>query len=172
MNRAENSFSSWRRRILRHGTQPTLGAFNGIGFTSYAHFLNAPVPAVPSQITFSTTVAAPYANQQVFSFSPHLQLPYSWQWNIGVEQALGKNQSITLSYVGANGRRLLEEQQRNVNAQNPNFGNVSYFPARLTSSFASLQTEFQRTMSAGIEVLASYTWLIRSIMVRRILFTR
>ena len=138
--------------------QPALRAFNGIGFTSYAHFLNAPVPATSSQINFSTAVEAPYTNQQVFSFSSHLQLPYSWQWNIGAEQALGKNQSITLSYVGANGRRLLEEQRRNVNALNPDFGNVSYFPSGLTSSFESLQTEFQRAVSPGIEVLASYTW--------------
>ncbi len=138
--------------------QPALGAFHGIGFTSYAHFLNAPVPATPSQINFSTTVEPPYTNQQAYSFSPHFQLPYSWQWNLSAEQALGKNQSITLSYVGASGRRLLEEQQRNVNAQNPNFGNVSYFPSGITSSFESLQTEFQRALSSGIEVLASYTW--------------
>jgi hypothetical protein len=138
--------------------QPTLGAFHGIGFTSYAHFLNAPVPATPSQINFSNTVESPYSNQQGFSFSPHFQLPYSWQWNLSAEQALGKNQSITVSYVGANGRRLLEEQRRNVNAQNANFGNVSYFPSGLTSSFESLQTQFQRALSAGIEVLASYTW--------------
>jgi hypothetical protein len=138
--------------------QPALGAFHGIGFTSYAHFLNAPVPATPSQINFSTTVESPYTNQQAYSFSPHFQLPYSWQWNLSAEQALGKNQSITLSYVGANGRRLLQEQRRNVNAQNPNFGNVSYFPSGLTSSFESLQTGFQRALPAGIEVLASYTW--------------
>jgi len=155
-----------RELIIRAGggvffdtaVQPALGAFHGIGFTSYAHFLGAPVPARSSQINLSTTVEAPYTNQQVYSFSPHLQLPYSWQWNIGVEQALGKNQSITLSYVGANGRRLLGEQQRNVNAQNPYFGDVSYFPSGLTSSFASLQTQFQRAISPGIEVLASYTW--------------
>jgi Carboxypeptidase regulatory-like domain/TonB dependent receptor/TonB-dependent Receptor Plug Domain len=155
-----------RELIIRAGggvffdtaVQPTLGAFHGVGFTSYAHFLNAPVPATPAQINFSTTVEPPYTNQQAYSFSPHLQLPYSWQWNLSAEQALGKNQSITLSYVGANGRRLLEEQQRNVNAQNSNFGNVSYFPSGLTSSFASLQTEYQRAFSAGIEALASYTW--------------
>jgi hypothetical protein len=155
-----------RELIIRAGggvffdtaVQPTLGAFHGVGFTSYAHFLNAPVPATPSQINFSTTVEPPYTNQQAYSFSPHLQLPYSWQWNLSAEQALGRNQSITFSYVGANGRRLLEEQQRNVNAQNPEFGNVSYFPSGLTSSFESLQTEFQRAFSAGIEALASYTW--------------
>jgi hypothetical protein len=138
--------------------QPALRAFNGIGFTSYAHYLNAPVPATSSQINVSTAVAAPYTNQQVFSFAPHLQLPYSWQWNLSMEQALGRNQSVTLSYVGASGRRLLVEQQRNVSALNPDFGDVSYFPAHLTSSFESLQTQFQRSMSRGIEVLASYTW--------------
>ncbi len=155
-----------RELIIRAGggvffdtaVQPTLAAFHGVGFTSYAHFLNAPVPATPSQINFSTTVQPPYTNQQAYSFSPHLQLPYSWQWNLSAEQALGRNQSITFSYVGANGRRLLEEQQRNVNAQNPEFGNVSYFPSGLTSSFESLQTEYQRAFSAGIEALASYTW--------------
>jgi hypothetical protein len=155
-----------RELIIRAGggvffdtaVQPALGAFHGIGFTSYAHFLNAPVPATPSQINFSTTVEAPYSNEQAYSFSPHLQLPYSWQWNLSAEQALGRNQSLTLSYVGANGRRLLEEQRRNVNAENPDFGNVSYFPSGLTSSFESLQAEFQRSLSAGIEVLASYTW--------------
>jgi hypothetical protein len=75
-----------------------------------------------------------------------------------MEQALGRNQSVTLSYVGASGRRLLVEQQRNVSALNPDFGDVSYFPSHLTSSFESLQTQFQRSMSRGIEVLASYTW--------------
>jgi hypothetical protein len=60
--------------------------------------------------------------------------------------------------AATNGRRLLEEQRRNVSSLNPNFGNVSYFPSGLTSSFESLQAEFQRAVSPGIEVLASYTW--------------
>jgi hypothetical protein len=75
-----------------------------------------------------------------------------------VEQALGRNQSITISYVGANGRRLLQEQRTNVSALNPTFGNVFYYPSGVTSSFESLQAKFQRSLSPGIEVLASYTW--------------
>jgi hypothetical protein len=140
------------------GTQPALKAFQGIGFTTYAHFLDAPVPATPAQIDFSNTVAPPYGNTEAFAFAPHRQLPYSWQWNLGFEQALGKNQSITVSYVGASGRRLLEEQRTNVGLLNPNFGNVSYFPSGVTSNFQSLQTKFQRTLPRGLEALASYTW--------------
>ena len=138
--------------------RPALQAFSGIGFATSAHFLGAPVPASSSQIDFSTTVAAPYTNLQAYAFSPHLPLPYSWQWNIAVEQALGRNQSVTVSYVGANGRRLLEEQRRNVSRLNPDFGDLSYFPSGVTSSFQSLQTKFQRSLSPGIEALASYTW--------------
>jgi Carboxypeptidase regulatory-like domain/TonB-dependent Receptor Plug Domain len=140
------------------GTRAALRAFDGIGFATSAYFLGAPVPATSSQIAFPTAVTAPYSNMQAFAFSPHLQLPYSWQWNLGVEQALGRNQSITVSYVGAAGRRLLEEQRRNVSAANPDFGDVTYFPSGLNSSFQSLQTKFQRSWSPGIEVLASYTW--------------
>jgi hypothetical protein len=140
------------------GTQPALKAFQGIGFTTYAHFLDAPVPATPAEIDFSNTVAPPYGNVEAFAFAPHRQLPYSWQWNIGFEQALGKNQSITVSYVGASGRRLLKEQRTNVGPLNPNFGNISYFPSGVTSNFQSLQTKFQRTLPRGLEALASYTW--------------
>jgi hypothetical protein len=75
-----------------------------------------------------------------------------------VEQALGKSQSITLSYVGATGRRLLEEQRRNVSQMNPDFGDVSYFPSGVISNFQSMQAKFQRTISRGIEGLATYTW--------------
>jgi hypothetical protein len=140
------------------GTQPALEAFTGIGFAASAHFLGAPVPVTPEQLNFSTAVAPPYANAKVFAFPSHLQLPYSFQWNIGVEKALGRSQSLTISYVGADGRRLLEEQRRNLNQSNPNFGDVFYFPSGVTSNYQSLQTKFQRSLSHGVEVLASYTW--------------
>lgn len=140
------------------GTQPALEAFNGIGFATSAHFLGAPVPVTQSQLSFSTAVVPPYTNAKVFAFPSHLQLPYSFQWNIGVEKALDKNQSFTISYVGAAGRRLLEEQRRNVSQFNPNFGDVFYFPSSVTSSYQSLQMKFQRSLSHGVEALASYTW--------------
>lgn len=35
------------------------------------------------------------------------ELPYTLQWNVALQQAIGQSQSFTLSYVGAAGRRLL-----------------------------------------------------------------
>jgi hypothetical protein len=140
------------------GTQSALDAFTGVGFSTSAHSLNTPIPATASQIDFSTTVAPPYTNAKVFDFPANLELPYSFQWNIGVEQALGERQSLTVSYVGSEGRRLLQEQRKDVSAVNPNFGDVFFFPSGVTSNYQSLQTKYQRSMSHGIEGIASYTW--------------
>jgi hypothetical protein len=140
------------------GTQSALDAFTGVGFSTSAHFLNTPIPATASQTAFSTTVAAPYTNAKVFDFPVHLELPYSLQWNISVEKALRERQSLTVSYVGSEGRRSLQEQRRDLSAVNPNFGDVFFFPSGLTSNYQSLQTKYQRTLSHGIEGIASYTW--------------
>jgi len=48
---------------------------------------------------------------------PALKLPYTLQWNIAVEQSLGRSQALTVSYVGAVGRRLLQLTQLNLNNQ-------------------------------------------------------
>jgi hypothetical protein len=140
------------------GSQAGLQAFSGLGFTALHHFLNAPVPATAAQLDFPTTVAPPYGNARAFAFPRHLQSPYSWEWNASVEQAIGKSQSITLSYVGANGRELLKDRRIDVAGQNPNFGDVFYFPSGLTSDFESLQVKFQRSLSRRLQGLATYTW--------------
>jgi len=134
------------------GDQPALSAFTGLGFTASRFFTNVPLPATTAQL------APPYNNSAVFAFPAHLQLPYSIQWDIGVEKALGQKQSFTVSYVGAEGRRLLQEQRRNVAAQNPAFSDVFYFPGGITSSYQAMQIKFQRSLARGVEALASYTW--------------
>jgi len=89
-------------------------------------------------------------------FDPHLKLPYSLQWNIAVEQALGGRQTIAASYVGAVGRRLL--QTADIFAPNPAFAETSILTNAATSDYHALQLQFQRRLSRGLQVLASYTW--------------
>jgi len=87
-----------------------------------------------------------------------LQLPYTLQWNASVEQALGKSQALTLSYVGAHASRLLEDQQVSVTPFNPNFGAVTFYQNGGTADYGALQMQFQRRISRGLQALASYTW--------------
>lgn len=88
---------------------------------------------------------------------PNLKLPYTYQWNVALEQSLGANQSISVSYVGAAGRRLY--YQETLTAPNPSFTAAVFIATNLaTSDYNGLQLQFQRRLSHGIQALASYTW--------------
>jgi hypothetical protein len=83
------------------------------------------------------------------------------QWNVAVEQALGANQTLTMSYVAAAGRRLLHLQYDNLSGFNPNFalGNGLFLTTGSSSSdYNSMQIQFQRRVSQGLQALLSYTW--------------
>ncbi len=140
------------------GNRPALNAFSGMGFAATSYLRDASVPVAPTHLDFPVTPTPPSTNALIFLFPTHLQLPYSAQWNLGVDKAFGKNQLLTISYIGAHGARLLQEQRRNVTQLNPNFGDVSYFPNGLTSNYQALQTKFQRSVSHGVQALVSYTW--------------
>lgn len=75
-----------------------------------------------------------------------------------LEKSLGRDQTLTTSWVGAAGRRLLMERRTNITTENPQFGEIDYFPAGLTSNYQAMQLKFQRTVSPGTQVLAAYTW--------------
>lgn len=135
----------------------TLG-YSQLGFRAYQFRSGATIPLTQEQLTVPITVAPPYTSSVVIAFPDHLQLPYTLEWNAAVQQALGKSQSFTLTYVGSNGRRLLGLQQKSLTRLNPNFGSVQYFASGITSNYQALQVEYQRTVAHGLQVLASYTW--------------
>lgn len=138
--------------------QLAVDGFMGIGFQAGEYQFNVPVPITSSQLNFTPSVTPPYTSSAVYAFPSHLQLPYTLEWNVSLDQSLGKSQVLTLSYVGSNGRRLLGTQKYNLSSLNPNFGTVYYFPNGITSNYQALQTKFQRSMTHGVQALASYTW--------------
>lgn len=90
------------------------------------------------------------------AIDPKLRLPYTLQWNIALEQALGKQQSISASYIGSAGRRLI--QTAVVSSPNPSFNSAYLVTNAATSDYAALQLEYKRQLRSGLEMLASYTW--------------
>ena len=130
--------------------------FDGPGFSARSTSFSAPFPTVPQP--FPAIINPPVANFSVgYEFAPHLQLPYTLQWNASVEQALGKSQALTVSFVGSHASRLLQE--RNIfPANNPNAFEFFAVANGLTSDYDSLQTQFRRRLSRGLTTLASYTW--------------
>jgi len=137
---------------IGNSISPFLYPFGGANFGSGGTFPLNPNVAAPPPIT--------PANLQVFGaggvFDPHLDLPYSLEWNFAVEQALGAQQTLSVSHIGSVGRRLL--QTAFVSAPSPTFAAVGLTSNAATSDYDALQIQFKRRLSGGLQALGSYTW--------------
>ena len=125
--------------------------FEGTSFVTSGTFplsasAAAPPPIIPPGPTQGTLAA----------FDPNLSLPYTLQWNVALQQALGQAQTLSVSYVGSTGRRLLATEA--VISPNPNYYFVDLVANGGTSDYDALQIQLQRRLSHGLQVLASYTW--------------
>ncbi|HEU4795459.1 MAG TPA: hypothetical protein VFT02_07505, partial [Pyrinomonadaceae bacterium] len=87
---------------------------------------------------------------------PNLKLPRTYQWNVGLEQSIGNNQTISATYVGAIGRKLL--RVTNLFNVNPNFEFIALTDNSATSDYNALQLKFERRLSRGLQALTSYSW--------------
>jgi hypothetical protein len=129
------------------GTYP----FGSLAFTSGGTFPLNPASAEPPPIT-----PASLSSGTLLALDPNLKQPYTLEWNAAVEQALGDQQTFTLSYIGADGRRLL--QTAFVASPTPSLEGADLVANVGTSNYNALQLQFQRRMSNRLQVLASYTW--------------
>lgn len=117
----------------------------------------------------------PYTSE-FFVYGRDIKLPYTLQYNVSVEKSLGARQSISVTYVGSKGHRLLfTELLRNTFADavlgipanqvlNPIFNSASAFASvsvtsnRGESDYNALQVQFERRLSRGLQVISSYTF--------------
>jgi hypothetical protein len=109
-----------------------------------------PAQIQPPAIPTTGTLSQPYA------YNPNLKQPYTLEWNVALQQGLGRNQSVSASYVGAAGRRLL--QTTSVLSPPPNIGFGFLVDNTATSDYDALQLQFQRRLSHALQALASYSW--------------
>jgi hypothetical protein len=96
------------------------------------------------------------ANQTVYGLDPQLKSPYTQEWNVALEQSLGPAQSVSATYLGAAGRRLLMNEL--LFYPNPNIEIANLTGNYGTSDYNSLQLQFRRRLAEGLQVLASYSW--------------
>jgi Carboxypeptidase regulatory-like domain/TonB dependent receptor len=112
--------------------------------------VEAAPPGIPAKLTLPVSGG-------VF-FDPNIKLPYSYQWNVGVQQSLGAKQSLSLRYVGSGGRQLLMQENVGTFLSNPNFESGEFLVNGGYSNYNSLQVQFVRRLSAGLQARANYTW--------------
>lgn len=142
------------------GTGPAATAFSaGFPYFRQRRLQNVSYPLS----TADATPPEPFSNPPVGNvgnslggLDPEFKLPYVYQWNLSLEQALGPNQTLTASYVAAVGRRLV--RQEFLSNPNPTFTTARIIRNLATSDYHALQLQFQRRLTRGLQALASYTW--------------
>jgi hypothetical protein len=103
------------------------------------------------------TTAPPF--RTIVAFPAVLKLPYTWHWNVGVQQSLGNAQSLSVSYIGASGHSLIRTEQY--------LGGVAGVPQAFTqlvfannsgySAYNALQIQFRYQGTKDTHILAGYT---------------
>jgi len=153
------------------GSGAALRGYTSFPYNSSRALTNVPFPVPAADITASPFNTAPPYNSTFYVMDPKLKLPFTNQWNVTIEKGLGRNQVLSLAYVGSRAGDLLRtEILRNITAfgqpQN-NVINPSLFAPTASvfltrneskSNYHSFQAQFQRSMSRGLQAMASYTW--------------
>jgi Carboxypeptidase regulatory-like domain/TonB dependent receptor len=111
--------------------------------------LSAAIAAPPS---LTTTPPLTY----VSVVNPDHVLPRTYEWNAALERVFGKVDVITVTYLGAAGRRLMREDLY-LNP-NPDFGELKLLSNSADSGYQALQAQFRHRFSHGLQTLLSYTW--------------
>jgi|HubBroStandDraft_4_1064222.scaffolds.fasta_scaffold03265_3 hypothetical protein len=89
---------------------------------------------------------------------PALTLPYTEQWNLSIDEALNARNTLTASYVGNVGRKLLYSQQYAAIPGNPDFTYLTLDRNASGSSYNALQVQDTGKIAAGLDLVASFTW--------------
>jgi hypothetical protein len=139
-----------------------VAGFQAYPFTGSTSLLGPPLggtatfPLSPDNAQPPQIMPPDASNGELIAFDPNLKSPYTLQWNATIEQSLGAPQTLSISYVGAAGQRLL--QTASIYQPNPNLVQALLVTNAGTSDYNALQLQFQRRLSRGFQVLASYSW--------------
>jgi hypothetical protein len=115
-----------------------------------------PVPASYSTFPAPNPVPSPSNPANVTIAASNFELPRSYQWNLTLDQSLGSSQTLSVAYVGARDHDLLRNET--YTDPNPNFAAVSLVTNTGFSNYDSMQVQFNRRLSHGLQALVSYTY--------------
>jgi hypothetical protein len=148
---------------------------NGFGAVGFPYSSSRSTPNVRLPLPESIGIfpapnfaLSPTNRASVTVADPSFRLPRVYQWNVTMEQSLGKNQTVSAAYVAAVGRGLLrtttfsflvaQDPANPTRPFSPNFSSLTVRGNGSTSDYHALQIQFNRRLSRGIQALASYTW--------------
>ncbi len=145
---------------------PTNGVIPAVKFSGPGteNLTGAPLP-------FATPGTSPtrFNGQNAVYFQYNTPDPEIYQYNLGIQKALGTNMVFNLSYVGSHGFNLnfpTELNQvptallsvSNTTRPNSNYAQINGSTNDAISNYNSMQAEVERRLSSGLSFDFSYTW--------------
>jgi hypothetical protein len=133
--------------------------FYGYPFQNFAFINDLPLPAEVSSIAplpVPAPLTPPYRLLSVVN--PQLKLPYTEQWNLSVDEGLTSRNTLTVSYAGNQGHRLLNSQEFNASTVNPDFTYLIVTNNVSASNYNALQIQDHGYVTQGMQIIGSYTW--------------
>lgn len=125
-------------------------------FTQSKQILNTSFPLSPADAAPPPFVATPPVSVLAV-VDPHHTLPRTYEWNATLERNIGKADFVSLTYLGAGGRKLM--RQDFYYKPNPTFtGQFAIIRNGASSNYQALQPQFRHRFAHGLQTLLSYTW--------------
>ncbi len=137
------------------GYGSTMYAFNGVPYSSQRNLTATAFPLTAANIALPALPATkPYG--QLTVSDPLLQSPRVTQWNISLEQTIAHRQTLTMSYIGTQGRKLmLTETQA---AFTPDYEFLRLTTNGADSDYHAAQVQYRRRFSSNLLAQVSYTF--------------
>ena len=150
--------------VLRGGsgiffdTGQELGAagYFAFPFQNSATGSNVPLPSTFAAPPLPAPLVPPFGFVLGIS-DPNLKVPYTEQWSLSLDKGLSNNNTLSASYVGNNGRKLLKTDLY-ASTSNPLFTVLTFSDNSGYSSYNSLQVQDRGSISSHVQLIASYTW--------------
>jgi hypothetical protein len=147
------------------GTGQATRGYSSFPYSTYRSLTNVAFPATGDNLKTAAISTTPPFSAEFYAF-PNLRMPYTHQWNATLEKSAGASGLLTVSWVGALGRRLLGiESLRNRSGLTQL--NTAYFASGATvyvvsnrsrSNYNALQAQYHRRFQRGLQAQLSYTW--------------
>jgi hypothetical protein len=158
-------FSGFSQFNFDNGFRITLGGQGPRSTTGTTGNLDSRLAtgALPTGSTAGLDLNNPQ-NVSVFAALPTNVNSYVQQFNLQVQYQLTNDTALSLSYVGAQGKKLVSYYNLNQRAfatglrRFPNLGDVIVQETRGSSIYHGMQLQVERRLTKGFQYLASYTY--------------
>ncbi len=151
---------------------------NGIQVIN-VRFTGTAMPTYPARFTSLPSGGTPAA-PSIYVFAPDYVSPYVQQWNLGAEQQLSRDISLTVTYLGVRGTHV--QRTRDINLLPPvpvtvqdltgnnytflrfpgrrltNFARISLFDSTANSIYHGLTAQLNKRFAQSFQMTAAYTF--------------